>query len=97
LFLSIGSVLSGFILSYLPSPSSWSKLFDGILSSGVLFDGAIKGLIGLLSSARDPNVGAGLGGPGGPHHHHHHHHAMRHHLPPGLGDLVSLGLVNPTS
>jgi hypothetical protein len=46
-----------------------------------------KGLIGLLSSA-----GVGADHAAGPHHHGH----PRHHLPP-LGDLVSLGLVNPTS
>lgn len=44
-----------------------------------------SGLIGLLSSA-------GVGDATGQHHHGH----PRHHLPP-LGDLVSLGLVNPTS
>jgi hypothetical protein len=58
------------------------------IKNKIAIDGKIKhkkGLIGLLSSA-------GVGDAAGPHHHGH----PRHHLPP-LGDLVSLGLVNPTS
>lgn len=56
--------------------------YPGYASFGLPYP---AGLIGLLSSA-------GVGDATGQHHHGH----PRHHLPP-LGDLVSLGLVNPTS